>query len=800
MIAKHVPMNSAKKSDFAGLVRYISNAQGRQERVGQVRITNCQSDQTEIAILEVLNTQAQNTRSTADKTYHVVIGFPTGEQPDASSLDQIEQRLCAALGLGEHQRISVVHHDTDNLHVHIAINKIHPVRHTIHEPYNAYHAMGKLCARLEVEFGLQMVNHAPFKKAGENRADDMERHTAVESLLGWIKRECKSQIQEAPSWAALHAVLQGHGLHIHERANGMVITAENGTSVKASSVAREFSMTRLEQRLGRFEPGAAPSAAARPAKRYDKQPVGSRIDTTGLYARYRTAQQIAVTSRALAWSQARARKGRLVEDAKRTGHLKRAAIKLLTAPRTAKRLMYAATRSTLRDDIATVNLDYLKDRQAIQRKFQQLAWADWLKREATAGDQEALAVLRARKSGSRLKGNTVTGKGPVKRTDTDPRPDGITKKGTIIYRLGAGAVRDDGDRLTISHGSDQAALVAALRMAVARYGDCITVNGSNGFREQVVRAAVTANLRIIFDDDALERRRHQLAHSLKRKENNHGNDNDNGDGDGASAIGRRPDRSGNGRSEGTVTRTRQFARSFESHSQGARQAAPATARHGLRNLSELGVVHLAHRSEVLLPGDVPGHVERQGAQPDHGVRRRLRGAGRLNARKEAPMTGKTPLSRIGSAPPPQSQDRLRRLSQLGGMAIAGSPVDGATHSSPQSMPLRGAVANPSQISSSAAKLAANAAVEKYVIEREQKRRIGFDIPKHKRFTFTQDVKAAFAGIRVVDGQTLALLGSADEVMVLAIDDATSRRLRRLQLGRPLDVSANGVIKSKGRRR
>ncbi|MDO9013671.1 MAG: relaxase/mobilization nuclease domain-containing protein, partial [Polynucleobacter sp.] len=145
MIAKQVPMQSVKKSDFAGLVKYITDEQSKNERVGHVTVTNCQSDRPEVAITEVLNTQVQNTRAVSDKTYHLIVSFRAGEQPDDATLKAIEARICDGLGYGDHQRVSAVHHDTDNLHIHIAINKIHPTRYTINEPYNAYHTLGQLC-------------------------------------------------------------------------------------------------------------------------------------------------------------------------------------------------------------------------------------------------------------------------------------------------------------------------------------------------------------------------------------------------------------------------------------------------------------------------------------------------------------------------------------------------------------------------------------------------------------------------------------------------------------------------------
>ena len=160
MISKRIPMTSAKKSSFAGLVNYITNSQGISERVGEVRITNCQSEDLRWAVGEVLSTQQQNTRAEGDKTYHLLISFAPGEKPSAEVLRDVEDRICAAMGYGEHQRVSAVHNDTDVLHIHVAINKIHPVRHTMHEPYRDFKTRSDICAKLEIEHGLERVNHA----------------------------------------------------------------------------------------------------------------------------------------------------------------------------------------------------------------------------------------------------------------------------------------------------------------------------------------------------------------------------------------------------------------------------------------------------------------------------------------------------------------------------------------------------------------------------------------------------------------------------------------------------------------
>ena len=131
-----------------------------------------------------------------------------------AQLNEIEERFCEALGFHEHQRISVVHDDTDNLHIHIAINKIHPRKLTIHNPYYDYKKVATLCEQIEQEYGLTQVNHETKLDKSARIIQDIEAKAGVESLLGWIRRECLDDIKQADAWQDLHQVLQNHGLEI----------------------------------------------------------------------------------------------------------------------------------------------------------------------------------------------------------------------------------------------------------------------------------------------------------------------------------------------------------------------------------------------------------------------------------------------------------------------------------------------------------------------------------------------------------------------------------------------------------
>ncbi len=767
MIAKHIPMRVVKKSSFRGLVEYMRDPQSKQERVGQVAVTNCHQDNPLDAAWEVQATQALNTTAATDKTYHLIISFAPNETPDADVLKAIEARVCEALGYGEHQRVSAVHHDTDNLHIHVAINKIHPARHTSHTPFFDYKILGAVCDKLEVEYGLVRVNHKAKKTGSENRADDMERHAGVESLMGWIKRECSDQLRQAQSWSELHAVLHSHGLELQPRGAGFVITNGEGVAVKASSVARDLSMGKLEQRLGAFvepvnrpAPADAPPRAKKPpvakvgqkppprsqgrtpplgavgtlpmeqGRRYEGRPTYARkIDTTLLYAQYKNEQQHMGAVRAERLAALRGRKVARIEAAKQAGKRRRIAIKLARGAGVNKRLLYALASKSLQADIAAINADYQREKRSAYEAHRRMAWADWLKQEAGKGSTDALAALRAREARAARAGNAVGGKS-TNPAGTGPvpgiKPDNITKAGTVIYRVGATTIRDTGERLNVTRGDSQEGLEAAIRLAAQRYGSHLSVAGSEAFKERIAQAAARAHLNVTFDDPALERRRQELTATTtttkeqtshdRRSETDTGRGHRSGDGHAARSgtagrqrAGRAGQRSG-GHSKPDVGRV-------------GTQPPPA-AKNRLRGLSQLGVVQLAHGGEVLLPRDVPGHVEQQGTQRTDGVRR--------------------PIHRAGGISGPAAR---------------------------------------------------------YVQERESKRALGFDIEKHRGYNERDSGPVAYRGLRNVEGVPLALLKRENEIIVLPVDPATARRLKRLAVGTNIELTDKGTVQTaRGRSR
>ncbi|MDZ5459306.1 TraI/MobA(P) family conjugative relaxase [Azohydromonas lata] len=827
MIAKHVAMRSPSRSSMADLVSYLSDDQGLHERVGDIRITNCASATLDAAVAEMLATQQLNTRAKGDRTYHLLVSFQAGEQPTPEQLQAIEQRICDALGLGEHQRVSVVHHDTDNLHIHLAINKIHPRRLTFKEPFQSYRTLARVCAKLEREFGLKADNHTPRRSTAEGRAADMEQHAGIESLMSWVRRECLADMQRVGSWAEMHEVLAAHGLRIHERGAGLSIEADDGTRVRASTVDRGLSKQSLEERLGRFQASSA-SHTGHPRKTYAYRPKRTRVDTTELFARYQRERDSAYETRVAELAAAKRSKDLAVENAHRVYRLHAATLRVVDGRGIDKRLLYAQASRNLKNKLREIHEDYGRQRQRIVAAHGRRAWADWLKSQATKGDAEALAALRARSEAENLHGATIRAAGQATGVGAAPDIDTVTKAGTVVYRTGSSAVRDDGQRLQVSREADKEAVRAALRLARQQYGDRITVTGSIQFKAAVVRAAVDLGLPITFTDPGLERHRQVLM----QKEYPNGYPQP------------EPGRRAAGPRDGGLHRQRP-ANPASGHARRAVQPKPDARRAGaeppprasdrLRNLSELGVVRQRQGGQELLPGDVRGGVEHEGTQRADAVRRsihrpggsrgsggrgrgvsqppppvaRARGAVQAKPARRPPLD-KTPppqarvrpqaapqaqratvekprVAKVGTKPPPGAAVRLRPLSavdpgQRGPVtrtpASPAAPAPAAT----AGWSIPGAIFSP----------AAYTAADKYIAERESKRARGLDVPRHTRYTAGAG-PLTYAGTRTVDGQLLALLKRGDEVLVMPIDATTAQRLARTGLGTPAKVNANATI-------
>lgn len=518
MIVKRIPLRNPNVSSFTRLTEYITNSQGKHERVENVRLTNCHCENAAWAKHEIELVQAQNTRTKMDKTYHLLISFREGERPPRDMIHAIEDKMCAEIGYADHQRISAVHSDTDHLHLHIAINKIHPKKFTAHEPYYDKRKLGALAEKLEIEYKLERDNHTPQRTASEARAQDMEKAAGLESLIGWVKRGCLKELLTACSWKEIHRTLAENGLKIIPSGNGLVITDGKGHAAKASSIDRQLSKSALENRLGAY---AAPDISKiRPAAQYQVKPMPSKVDTQPLWEAYLKEQEQFKQLQSRELKQAIAHRKKQIQNAKSMSKIHRAGIKLIKS-KFARKILYQSAFQKLMKNIQNINQEYEQKYQTIYGNNKRLVWHDWLKAKAQAGNQDALEVLRNRYAREAKHKNVMTGNFGDPAQISNRKIENVTKKGTIHYQLPKTVLRDDGKKFWLANDANDKAIQQALQMAVKRFGSRLEINGTEEFRISVINIAASSRIRVTFADADMEAKRKALIEKNTTHYRNH---------------------------------------------------------------------------------------------------------------------------------------------------------------------------------------------------------------------------------------------------------------------------------------
>ena len=408
----------------------------------------------------------------------------------------------------------------------------------------------------------------------------------------------------------LHKILSTHYLEIRIKANGFVFCNQDGLIIKASSVSRGFSKKNLESRLGAFVPSPYSAHMAK-QNIYRYEPLNKQVLGKEIYARYLHERQHGKMLLSEKLKRLREAKARLIDKAKKRGRMKRAALKLLKAPRTQKKYLYKQISKTLLSDIDKIRQNYAKERNSLIDSHKKNTWADWLRYKAQQGDKDALTTMRYRNRKNQTN-YTLSGYSPDISSADIKQVDSITKEGTEIYTVGKAVIRNTGKEIKISKGGSIAILKKAIEMAQQRYGSHIQVNGSPLFKKIIIQLTVQNNIPITFADPEMESQRQKIN---SQQEKHHEQSRRYGFNDGRRTT-RSNEVAGTAHGEGNPSRTK-------TNTNSTRQGPPAQGQNSLRNLSQLDVVQFTRGSEVLLPGNAHDKLERQGLQLNNDVRWKL---------------------------------------------------------------------------------------------------------------------------------------------------------------------------------
>jgi len=288
------------KSRYGRLAEYIAAAQENGEKLHSLWMEKCDArtdlEDLALAIIEVEATQKLNNRSNSDKSYHLLISFRKEDKiPCADDLKEIERAFAKALGFVDHQRIIGCHQNTDNFHMHVAYNKVHPDTLAIHIPFGDFKKLGKACHEVEKKYGLTLEHDPEVLKERENtKAQDYETQTWEESFSTYVKghkNDITKILKQSSSWQEFHDKNNEYSIRFKTRGNGLVIqNTKDKQQIKASTLGREFSKKSIEEKLGLFQAyqrsKVLNQAKPKTKDEYKKSPITKHPKTIRYWRRY----------------------------------------------------------------------------------------------------------------------------------------------------------------------------------------------------------------------------------------------------------------------------------------------------------------------------------------------------------------------------------------------------------------------------------------------------------------------------------------------------------------------------------
>ena len=236
------------------------------------------SDDPQAQIAEMTALAQDGVRS-RDPIAHYVLSWRKGETPTSGQIEEVADILLDEMKVREHQVIYGHHVDTENDHVHLMVNRVHPETLEVVKIAGGFDikALHRACARIEHAQGWQRENNACYRvnKLGEivrtkrTRDEervpqpsqlqiDRERRTGEKSAARIAIEVAGPIIEGAGCWEDVHAGLAKEGMRYERTGSGATVYVGD-IPVKASTVSRNATLAKLEERLGPHLPAGMES-------------------------------------------------------------------------------------------------------------------------------------------------------------------------------------------------------------------------------------------------------------------------------------------------------------------------------------------------------------------------------------------------------------------------------------------------------------------------------------------------------------------------------------------------------------
>ena len=283
MVVKKVenPDKSAsKRTRIRSLARYIlaPETENAKEKCIQVVAHGFLSNDREVQIAEMVALAQDATRS-GDPILHVVLSWQRSERPTPDQVKETVDIVRKELDVPRHQILAALHSDTDNVHLHLMLNRTDPDTLKVTKINGGFDvkALHRVVARVEHVQGWKPQKNARYRVDGRGNVVrtkrtrykervpqptqlqiDRERRTGEKSAARIAIEVAGPIIEGAGCWEDVHAGLAKEGMRYERTGSGATVYVGD-IPVKASTVSRNATLAKLEERLGPHLPAGMES-------------------------------------------------------------------------------------------------------------------------------------------------------------------------------------------------------------------------------------------------------------------------------------------------------------------------------------------------------------------------------------------------------------------------------------------------------------------------------------------------------------------------------------------------------------
>ena len=170
---------SSSSRSFKSLGNYLVVGRGGEEpnRVAWSTARNLPTDDPQLAAKIMRATAAQNVR-VDQPVYHLALSFDPRDAVDRQQMERVADRVLSELGLRDYQSLIVAHGDRQHSHLHILINRIHPLSHKAWDRWQDYAVVQRVLREEERALGLHQLDVGAERSLGKSTTRDENAQTA----------------------------------------------------------------------------------------------------------------------------------------------------------------------------------------------------------------------------------------------------------------------------------------------------------------------------------------------------------------------------------------------------------------------------------------------------------------------------------------------------------------------------------------------------------------------------------------------------------------------------------------------